>query len=60
LFEASAPIYTEALAAGLGDQDTAAVFAVLDKAHHNPDGPEQESSFHHGRPGQLGSVPNLR
>jgi 3-hydroxyisobutyrate dehydrogenase-like beta-hydroxyacid dehydrogenase len=33
LFEASAPIYTEALQAGLGDQDTAAVFAVLDKAH---------------------------
>jgi putative dehydrogenase len=33
LFEASAPIYTEALRDGLGDQDTAAVFAVLDKAH---------------------------
>jgi L-threonate 2-dehydrogenase len=33
LFEASAPIYTTAMAAGLGDQDTAAVFAVLDKAH---------------------------
>lgn len=33
LFEASAPIYTSAMAAGLGDQDTAAVFAVLDKAH---------------------------
>jgi 3-hydroxyisobutyrate dehydrogenase-like beta-hydroxyacid dehydrogenase len=33
LFEASAPIYTEALQAGLGDQDTAAVFAVLDKRH---------------------------
>jgi putative dehydrogenase len=31
LFEASAPIYTTALEAGLGDQDTAAVFAVLDK-----------------------------
>jgi putative dehydrogenase len=31
LFEASAPIYTAALRAGLGDQDTAAVFAVLDK-----------------------------
>jgi putative dehydrogenase len=34
LFEASAPIYTTAMEAGLGDQDTAAVFAVLDKAHH--------------------------
>lgn len=33
LFEASAPIYTMAMEAGLGDQDTAAVFAVLDKAH---------------------------
>ena len=33
LFEASAPIYTEALRAGLGDQDTAAVFAVLDAMH---------------------------
>jgi 3-hydroxyisobutyrate dehydrogenase-like beta-hydroxyacid dehydrogenase len=33
LFEASAPIYTAAMRAGLGDQDTAAVFAVLDKAH---------------------------
>ena len=33
LFEASAPIYTAAMAAGLGDQDTAAVFAVLDRAH---------------------------
>jgi len=33
LFEASAPIYTKAMEAGLGDQDTAAVFAVLDKAH---------------------------
>jgi L-threonate 2-dehydrogenase len=32
LFEASAPIYTAAMAAGLGDQDTAAVFAVLDRA----------------------------
>jgi putative dehydrogenase len=32
LFEASAPIYTRAMEAGLGDQDTAAVFAVLDKA----------------------------
>jgi putative dehydrogenase len=31
LFEASAPIYTTAMEAGLGDQDTAAVFAVLDK-----------------------------
>lgn len=31
LFEASAPIYTQALRAGLGDADTAAVFAVLDK-----------------------------
>jgi 3-hydroxyisobutyrate dehydrogenase-like beta-hydroxyacid dehydrogenase len=31
LFEACAPIYTKALQAGLGDQDTAAVFAVLDK-----------------------------
>jgi L-threonate 2-dehydrogenase len=31
LFEASAPIYTAAMAAGLGDQDTAAVFAVLDR-----------------------------
>jgi putative dehydrogenase len=33
LFEASAPIYTAAMEAGLGDQDTAAVFAVLDKPH---------------------------
>lgn len=33
LFEASAPIYTTAMEAGLGDQDTAAVFAVLDKTH---------------------------
>ncbi|HBK09453.1 MAG TPA: NAD(P)-dependent oxidoreductase [Acetobacteraceae bacterium] len=33
LFEASAPIYTQVLQAGLGDQDTAAVFAVLDKGH---------------------------
>lgn len=33
LFEASAPIYTAALEAGLGDQDTAAVFAVLERAH---------------------------
>lgn len=33
LFEASAPIYTKAMQAGLGDQDTAAVFAVLDHAH---------------------------
>jgi putative dehydrogenase len=33
LFAASAPIYTAAMDAGLGDQDTAAVFAVLDKAH---------------------------
>jgi putative dehydrogenase len=31
LFQASAPIYTAAMAAGLGDQDTAAVFAVLDR-----------------------------
>jgi putative dehydrogenase len=31
LFEASAPIYSAAMAAGLGDQDTAAVFAVVDK-----------------------------
>lgn len=34
LFEASAPIYAQALQAGLGDEDTAAVFAVLDKAQH--------------------------
>jgi 3-hydroxyisobutyrate dehydrogenase-like beta-hydroxyacid dehydrogenase len=33
LFEASAPIYTAAMDAGLGDQDTAAVFVVLDKLH---------------------------
>lgn len=33
LFEATAPIYTAALQAGLGEQDTAAVFAVLDKVH---------------------------
>jgi L-threonate 2-dehydrogenase len=33
LFEASAPIYTAAMQAGLGDQDTAAVFAVLDQHH---------------------------
>ena len=31
LFTASSPVYTAALQAGLGDQDTAAVFAVLDK-----------------------------
>jgi putative dehydrogenase len=36
LFEASAPIYRQALRAGLGDQDTAAVFAVLDKTHDHP------------------------
>ena len=30
LFEASGPIYTRAMDAGLGDQDTAAVFAVLE------------------------------
>ena len=29
LFEASAPIYAAAMQAGLGDQDTAAVFAIL-------------------------------
>jgi putative dehydrogenase len=33
LFEASAPIYTAAMQAGLGDHDTAAVFAVLDRLH---------------------------
>jgi 3-hydroxyisobutyrate dehydrogenase-like beta-hydroxyacid dehydrogenase len=33
LFEASAPIYTAAMEAGLGDQDTAAVFAVLETGH---------------------------
>jgi putative dehydrogenase len=33
LFEASAPIYTAAMQAGLGDQDTAAVFVVLDQHH---------------------------
>jgi putative dehydrogenase len=31
LFEASAPIYARAMDAGLGDQDTAAVFAVLER-----------------------------
>ena len=31
LFAASAPVYTASLQAGLGEQDTAAVFAVLDK-----------------------------
>jgi L-threonate 2-dehydrogenase len=31
LFEASGPVYTAAMAEGLGDQDTAAVFAVLDR-----------------------------
>ena len=31
LFEASGPIYTRAMDAGLGDQDTAAVFAVLER-----------------------------
>jgi L-threonate 2-dehydrogenase len=36
LFEASAPIYTAAMKAGLGDQDTAAVFAVLDRRHPKP------------------------
>jgi 3-hydroxyisobutyrate dehydrogenase-like beta-hydroxyacid dehydrogenase len=30
LFEASAPVYDAAMDAGLGDQDTAAVFAVVD------------------------------
>jgi L-threonate 2-dehydrogenase len=30
LFEASAPVYDAAMGAGLGDQDTAAVFAVVD------------------------------
>jgi 3-hydroxyisobutyrate dehydrogenase-like beta-hydroxyacid dehydrogenase len=33
LFEASAPIYTAAMEAGLGDQDTAAVFAILDRSN---------------------------
>jgi L-threonate 2-dehydrogenase len=33
LFQASAPIYTAAMQAGLGEQDTAAVFAVLDGTH---------------------------
>jgi putative dehydrogenase len=32
LFKASAPIYAAALKAGLGDEDTAAVFAIVDKA----------------------------
>jgi putative dehydrogenase len=31
LFQATMPIYTAAMEAGLGDHDTAAVFAVLDK-----------------------------
>lgn len=31
LFEASGPIYTRVMDAGLGDQDTAAVFAVLER-----------------------------
>jgi putative dehydrogenase len=35
LFEASAPIYTEALRAGLGEQDTAAVFTVLTQRHRS-------------------------
>jgi 3-hydroxyisobutyrate dehydrogenase-like beta-hydroxyacid dehydrogenase len=35
LFEASAPIYTEALRAGLGEQDTAAVFTVLAQTHRS-------------------------
>ena len=35
LFEASAPIYTQAMDAGLGDQDTAAVFAVLDRGRQS-------------------------
>jgi putative dehydrogenase len=35
LFQASASIYTAAMQAGLGDQDTAAVFAILDKSHPN-------------------------
>jgi 3-hydroxyisobutyrate dehydrogenase/glyoxylate/succinic semialdehyde reductase len=36
LFQASAPIYTQAMEAGLGDQDTAAVFAVLNRPDPNP------------------------
>ena len=32
LFTLTQPVYTEALAAGLGDQDTAAVFEVLNRA----------------------------
>jgi 3-hydroxyisobutyrate dehydrogenase-like beta-hydroxyacid dehydrogenase len=35
LFEASAPIYTRAKDAGLGDQDTAAVFAVLERGRQS-------------------------
>ncbi|HEX2942397.1 MAG TPA: NAD(P)-dependent oxidoreductase [Rhodopila sp.] len=42
LFEASGPIYTEALAAGMGEQDTAAVHAVLERrslqGHRTSDG----------------------
>jgi 3-hydroxyisobutyrate dehydrogenase-like beta-hydroxyacid dehydrogenase len=33
LFEASAPIYTATMEAGLGDQDTAAVFAILHRSN---------------------------
>jgi 3-hydroxyisobutyrate dehydrogenase-like beta-hydroxyacid dehydrogenase len=36
LFEASAPIYTAAMEAGLGEHDTAAVFAVLENPHPHP------------------------
>jgi 3-hydroxyisobutyrate dehydrogenase and related beta-hydroxyacid dehydrogenases len=32
LFTLTQPVYTEAMAMGLGDQDTAAVFEVLKKA----------------------------
>ena len=37
LFEASGPVYTAAMNAGLGEQDTAAVFAVVDAMRRKAD-----------------------
>jgi len=45
LFTLTQPVYTEAMAMGLGDQDTAAVFEVLKKTiitEPKPDAPDRE------------------
>ena len=42
LFALTAPVYAEAMAMGLGDQDTAAVFEVLKKTILNSDARERE------------------